>query len=118
MVSAGLAVVTDKLHPTNHLANGEETEALGHNNATSDELAPVDVPGLLENGLRVGGGLGGDRGCGLGSGRVDGRAEESAGVEQLLVEGLEVGLEGGERATEQGKRVSKPIVPRCTGALG
>lgn len=108
MVNASLAVVTDKLHATNHLANGEETEALGHNNTTSDELAPVDIPGLLEDGLRVGSGLGGDRGRGLGSGGVDGRAEEGAGVEELLVESLEVRLESSDGATGE-EHVSKPL---------
>lgn len=94
MVSGGLAVVADHLHAADHLADGEEAEDLGDDDASGRQLGAVDVAGLLQQG---GGLLGGLLG-GLGRGGL-GLAEERARVLQPLPQGLEVGLEGREGAT-------------------
>ena len=100
-MNASLAMVTNKLHPSNHLANGEEPEDLGDHDASGHELGAVDVAGLLqEAGSLVGGLLGG-----LG-GRALGLAEEGGGVLHLFPQGLEVGLEGRD-GTGGGRIVSK-----------
>lgn len=75
VVLASLAVVADELEATNHLADGEETQALGGNDAASGELGGAEVADLVEEVLR--------------------RLEDGAGLDgapQVLV----VGLEGGQ----------------------
>ena len=54
VVRARLAVVADELEAADHLANGEEAEALGEDDTASGELGGVEVAGLLEEGLRGG----------------------------------------------------------------
>lgn len=75
MVRGGLAVVTDNLETANHLTDGEETQALGGNNTTGNELTVADVTGLLD--------------------KVLGSLEESAVLEGFP-EGLVGVLEGGD----------------------
>jgi hypothetical protein len=77
VVRRRLAVVADNLEAADHLADGEEAEALGEDDAAGDELGGADVADGLEDGL---GGL-----------------EEAAGLDGspgVLV----VGLEGGDGA--------------------
>lgn len=74
MVS-GLATVADELEAANHLADGEETEELGEDDTTSDELGSTNAAdGLEESAGRDGAG--------------------ADGLEDVLV----VGLEGGDGA--------------------
>lgn len=54
-----LAVVTNNLEPADHLANGEEAEALGSHDTTSNQLSAVDVSELLQHGRGLLRGLGG-----------------------------------------------------------
>lgn len=84
-----VAVVSDDLEAAEHLTDGEETNALGSNDATGDDLGAVDVSEALD----YGGGLLGSLGGGLRSG-----LRKSAGVEHLLVGALPVALESLERA--------------------
>ena len=49
MVSTSIAPVSNKLESTNHLANGEESQALGRNNTSGYYLLTVDVSELLEH---------------------------------------------------------------------
>lgn len=77
LVVSSLAAVADELEATNHLADGEETKALGEDDTASSELGSANVADLLEESL--------------------GRAQDGAGLdgsEQVLV----VGLEGGDGA--------------------
>jgi len=90
--SASITVVTDQLESTDHLANGEEAEALGKKDAASDGLPLVDVPHPLED--RAGRG-----------GRLLGALKQGAGVLNLLHNVAEVGLEGGN-----GPAVKEPNV--------
>lgn len=46
MGGGGFAVIADELEAANHLANGEETQALGGNNAGGDKLRAAHVPNL------------------------------------------------------------------------
>lgn len=75
LVVSGLATVADELEAANHLADGEETEDLGEDDAASDELGSSDAADGLE---------------------------ESAGRDGAVADGLEevlvVGLEGGDGA--------------------
>lgn len=48
MVRGGLAVVADNLHAADHLADGEETDALGEDDAASGQLGGAEVAGLVE----------------------------------------------------------------------
>ena len=48
MVSGSLAAVANQLESANHLANGEEAEALGEDDTTSSDLDTVEIPGLVE----------------------------------------------------------------------
>lgn len=74
MVS-GLATVADELEAANHLADGEETEEFGEDDAASDDLGSTDAAdGLEESAGRDGAG--------------------ADGLEDVLV----VGLEGGDGA--------------------
>lgn len=82
--SVGLAVVADDLEAADHLADGEEAEALGSDDGTGGQSSGVDARGNV-------GGLDGSRG-----GR--GGAEEAAGVLDGVQGSLEVGLEGGDGA--------------------
>ena len=75
--SVGLAVVTDELEAADHLANGEEAEALSEENTSSGDLCPGDVADVLEGSASLG--------------------EERAGLDGLH-EVLEVGLEGRDGA--------------------
>lgn len=68
-------MVTDNLETANHLTDGEETQALGGNNTTGNELTVADVTGLLD--------------------KVLGSLEESAVLEGFP-EGLVGVLEGGD----------------------
>lgn len=86
MVRAGLAAVANELESANHLAHGEEAEALSGDDTTNGELSGADIPGLLDEGLG-----------GLEDGPVPNR------VEQVLV----VGLEGGD-GTEDASLVPCP----------
>lgn len=64
--SVRLPVVANQLEPADHLADGEEAEALGQEHAAGHHLCPRNVPDLL---------------------RVEGlheAREEGAGVLQLL----------------------------------
>lgn len=83
--SVGLAVVADDLEAANHLADGEETEALGGDDGTGGDGSGVDARG------QVGG---------LSSGSGRGGAEEAAGVLEGVHGSLEVGLEGGDGAAD------------------
>lgn len=87
----GLAVVADELEAANHLTDGEEAEALGRDDAASDEGSLVQVAEALEDG----GGLLGGRGGG-GRGSLGGGVEEGAGVLEGLSGVAEVALEGGQ----------------------
>ena len=51
MVGTSLAVVANELEAANHLANGEETEALGSDDTASGELGRANVAGALEKAL-------------------------------------------------------------------
>lgn len=85
LVVSGLAGVADELEAANHLADGEEAQALSGDDATSDELGGADVADGLEEGL--------------------GRLEEAAGadrVEEVLVGGLESG-HGARRRNVSGR---------------
>lgn len=59
-------MVANELEPADHLADGEEAQALGQDHAASRHLCPRDVAGLL------------------GVGRLKQAGEEGAGVLQLL----------------------------------
>jgi hypothetical protein len=48
VVRSSISAIANKLESANHLADGEETQALGRNNTTSYHLLGVDVPDLLE----------------------------------------------------------------------
>lgn len=48
---ASLAVVADQLEAANHLADGEEAEALSEDDAAGGQLGVADIPGLLDEGL-------------------------------------------------------------------
>lgn len=48
MVSGSLAAVANQLESANHLANGEEAEALGEDDTTSSDLDTAEIPGLVE----------------------------------------------------------------------
>jgi hypothetical protein len=77
VVRGGLAVVANELHAANHLADGEETDALGEDDTAGGELGGAEVAGLVEE--------------------VLGGAEDSAvldGSPEVLV----VGLDGGDGA--------------------
>ena len=81
--SRALAVVANELEAADHLANGEEAEALSQQNTTTNELggrevagALYEIPGLSSGAL-----------CGL---------QKAAGVLDALYGSLEVGLEGGD----------------------
>lgn len=67
-------MVADELHSADDLANGEETEKLGSDNAARGELGSTNIPGLLDKVL-----AGLDEGSSL------------DGLDDVLV----VGLEGG-----------------------
>lgn len=70
--SGGLAPVADELEAADDLADGEEADELGSDNAACGELGGGDVPDVVDDGL--------------------GRLEEGAGAEGgpgVLVEGLE-----------------------------
>lgn len=45
VVRSGLAVVADDLESANHLADSEEAQALGQDNAASNHLGGADVAG-------------------------------------------------------------------------
>ena len=51
VVGTSLAVVANELEAANHLANGEETEALGSDDTASGELGRANVAGALEKAL-------------------------------------------------------------------
>lgn len=77
VVRAGLAVVADELHATDHLADGEETNTLGEDDAAGCELRGAEVASLVKE--------------------VLGGAEDGAvldGFPEVLV----VGLDGGDGA--------------------
>lgn len=76
MACTSVSPVSDKLHPANHLSNGEETENLGQNNGSRGDLCAADV-----------------------AERVHGRVwQESRWVSAVLDDLLEGGLEGCERS--------------------
>lgn len=88
MVGSGrLAMVTDQLESADHLANGEEAQALGRQDTTSHQLCPGDVAHRGSGRAGRGGGL-------L---RV---LEQRARVLESLEEGLPVGLERREGPAE------------------
>lgn len=91
--SVGLAVVADDLEAANHLADGEETEALGGDHGTGGDGSGVDARGQV-GGLRSGSGRRG------GAGGRGGGAEKAAGVLEGVHGSLEVGLEGGDGAAD------------------
>lgn len=82
---SALAVVADELEAADHLADGEEADALSQQDAAADELGGRDVAGAL------------DEGAGLGGGALGG-LQQGAGVLDALDGSLEVGLEGGDGA--------------------
>lgn len=74
VVRTGLAVVADELEAADHLADGEEADALGEDDAAGGELGGAEVAGLGEE--------------------VLGRGEDGAvldGLPEVLVVGLDVG---------------------------
>lgn len=73
----GVAVVADELEAADHLADGEEAEALSEEDTSSGDLCPGDVTDVLEGSTGLG--------------------EERAGLDGLH-EVLEVGLEGRDGA--------------------
>lgn len=73
----GLAVIADELEAADHLANGEEAQALSEEDTSSGDLCPGDVADVLEGSASLG--------------------EERAGLDGLH-EVLEVGLEGRDGA--------------------
>jgi hypothetical protein len=75
-------VVTDKLEAAEHLANGEEADALSGKDAGGGQLGPADAADLFHGG----GGIDGAEGLREGSGLLN-------GFPQVLV----VGLEGADR---------------------
>lgn len=76
LVVGGLAVVADDLEAADHLADGEEAQGLGEDDADRGELRGAEVADGVDGGL----------------GRGDGAVLD--GAEDLLV----VGLEGGDGA--------------------
>lgn len=92
MVSGtSLAVVADELEAADHLANGEEAEALGGDDTDGDKRRRVDAAEALGSSSGL---LG--RGLSSGLGGLGGGAEEGAGVLGGLESVLGVGLEGGD----------------------
>jgi hypothetical protein len=53
MSTRSLAVIANQLEPANHLADGEESEALSEDDAAGNELGLADVSKLLEQGGRL-----------------------------------------------------------------
>lgn len=51
LVVGDLAVVADELEAADHLANGEEAETLGRNNAAGSQLRRADTQSALDEGL-------------------------------------------------------------------
>lgn len=78
MVRSSLSAVANQLESANHLANGEETQALGEDDSTSNQLARSQAAGLLE--------------------KVLGRLEDGAALDGLP-QGLVEVLEGGNGTT-------------------
>lgn len=83
MVRSSLSAVANQLESANHLANGEETQALGEDDTTRNQLARSQATGLLE--------------------KVLGRLEDGAALDGLP-QGLVEVLEGGNGTT--GRMVS------------
>lgn len=76
MACTSVSPVSDKLHPANHLSNGEETENLSEDNGSRGDLCGADV-----------------------ADGVHGRVwQESRWVSAVLDDLLESGLEGCERS--------------------
>ena len=91
MVTAGnLAVVPDKLHPAEHLPDGEESQALGKDDAANGHLGLAHGLDLREEG-----------------GWVDCR-DQGLGVLYRLDEALEVSLEGGHGSAMRQRLGSVP----------
>lgn len=100
MVSGvAVAVVPDNLEAAEHLADGEEAEALGGDDAAGDERGLVQVAEALGDGRGLLGGGGGG-----GRGGLRGGGEEGAGVLGGVEGVLEIGLEGGDGAGGGGQR--------------
>lgn len=80
-----LAAVPNQLEPADHLADGEEAQALGQEHTASRQLCPRQVPDLL------------------GVGVLQDVVDEDAGCLHLLPEALEVSLErrNGTMETEE-----------------
>lgn len=74
MLVARLAAIADDLETTNHLADGEEAEALGEDDAAAGEVGGVEAADLLEEVL----------------GHLEVRAALN-GAPEILVRGLEGG---------------------------
>lgn len=83
MVRSSLSAVANQLESANHLANGEETQALSEDDTTSNQLARSQAASLLE--------------------KVLGRLEDGAALDGLP-QGLVEVLEGGNGTT--GRMVS------------
>ena len=80
-----LTAVPNQLKPADHLADGEETQALGQEYTASRQLCPRQVPDLL------------------GAGVLQDVVDEDAGCLHLLPKALEISLErrNGTAETEQ-----------------
>lgn len=81
-----LAVVTNQLEAADHLADSEEAQQLGEQDAAADELRVRDVPDSAHDGCGLG------RGAGRGAGRG---LQQGAGVLEGAQCAVEVALEGG-----------------------
>ncbi len=87
MFVVSLTVVTDDLHPSRHLANGEEAQNFRRNDRDCGKLAPINVADRAQHSLRVD--RAGRRTCGRG---------ERSRIAKNVGDRLKIGLEMSDRA--------------------
>jgi len=81
LIMVYLAVVSDNLHPTDHCADGEESEDFRAHDGDLGQLLAVDVADAAEDAF----------GCGAAGGRAGAR-QDGAGVAGGVDDGLQVRL--------------------------